>query len=125
MKIIIHIFSSVIKCLINKSKFNIIIKIFNLLDFITTDKRYNKLFIKKVFDNIDEVLCISINNKQCLLRATIAKLLLSINRIKVSLKIGVIPEPFRAHAWLEINNKPLYEIYEDTSKYMIIYNDNL
>ena len=57
---------------------------------------------------------------QCLEQAVVGFVLLRRIGLDVRVRLGVQPYPFRAHAWLELNGRPLTETPEAISQFALI-----
>ena len=57
---------------------------------------------------------------QCLEQSVTAFMLLRRQGFDVSVRLGVQPYPFSAHAWLELNGAPLTETPEAISKFALM-----
>ena len=78
----------------------------------------NSADILTVLESVDRVLGPSAKTTQCLIRSYASCLILYGRGIPVRFRIGVRPNPFKAHAWIEKNGVPIGE--KDTTKYYVI-----
>lgn len=103
--------------------------ILTLVDFLQRRDRGRRCAVKsknvrtivnEIMDAVDYVLGPPGKTPQCLLRSCAGFFMLRLRRIPVKLNIGVKVDPFRAHAWLYLD-EPLHEYIEDISSYRIVF----
>lgn len=101
------------QCLIKNNKFHLIHKYCSKNRIIENKKNIKDSDIEKIFYIIDRFTASDERQFSCLLRSVVAYIVLRNHGSLPTFNIGVSTDPFKAHAWIEINENPVCEYYEN------------
>ena len=85
---------------------------------IYKNQEYDMHVVQRVYAAVDLALRVQFTPSQCLYRSCVAHFMLFFRGIVTKFRIGIKPLPFYAHAWLELNGKPIVD--EDTKDLHIL-----